>query len=154
LNNPSEFQNNIGIIFRTPSLLDTALTHSSFVNESSSPVIASNERLEFLGDAILGFIVAEKLYQDFPSLYEGEMTKLRAALVCRDTLARMARAIRLGDFLYLGKGEETSGGRGRAANLAGAMEAVISGATDTATCPVSPAHPDALTGITSYTTSC
>ena len=112
-------------MFQAPSLLETALTHSSFVNESSSNAIESNERLEFLGDAILGFVVAEKLYQDFPNLSEGAMTKLRSALVRRDTLARIARAVRLGDFLYLGKGEEASGGRGKPANLAGALEAVI-----------------------------
>jgi ribonuclease-3 len=115
----------LGFTFNDTSLLETALTHSSFVNESSSAGAESNERLEFLGDAILGFIVAEKLYQDFSELSEGEMTKLRAALVRRDTLARVAQDIRLGDFLYLGKGEEASGGRLKTTNLAGALEAVI-----------------------------
>jgi ribonuclease-3 len=81
--------------------------------------------LEFLGDAVLGLTVAQKLYHDFPEHSEGQMTSLRAALVRRDTLARMARAIRLGDYLYLGKGEEASGGRDKVPNLAGAMEAVI-----------------------------
>jgi len=121
----AEFQKNIGIKFQSSSLLETALTHSSFVNESSGTIIESNERLEFLGDAILGLVVAEKLYQDFSDLSEGEMTKLRSALVRRDTLARVARAIRLGDFLHMGKGEEASGGRDKTANLAGALEAVI-----------------------------
>jgi ribonuclease-3 len=121
----AEFQENIGIKFQSPSLLETALTHSSFVNESSGTIIESNERLEFLGDAILGLVVAEKLYQDFSEFSEGEMTKLRSALVRRDTLARVARAIRLGDFLHMGKGEEASGGRDKTANLAGALEAVI-----------------------------
>jgi len=121
----AEFQKNIGIKFQSPSLLETALTHSSFVNESSGTIIESNERLEFLGDAILGLVVAEKLYQDFSEFSEGEMTKLRSALVRRDTLARVARAIRLGDFLHMGKGEEASGGRDKTANLAGALEAVI-----------------------------
>jgi len=113
------------VTFNNSSLLEQAVVHSSYVNEN--PVFASshNERLEFLGDAILGFVVAEKLYQDFPDLSEGEMTKLRSALVRRDTLARVARAVRLGDFLYLGKGEEASGGWGKTANLAGALEAVI-----------------------------
>ena len=115
----------LGVTFNNSSLLEQAVVHSSYVNEN--PVFASshNERLEFLGDAILGFVVAEKLYQDFPDLSEGEMTKLRSALVRRDTLARVARTVRLGDFLYLGKGEEASGGRGKMANLAGALEAVI-----------------------------
>ena len=115
----------LGVTFNNSSLLEQAVVHSSYINEN--PVFASghNERLEFLGDAILGFVVAEKLYQDFPDLSEGKMTKLRSALVRRDTLARVARAVRLGDFLYLGKGEEASGGRGKTANLAGALEAVI-----------------------------
>ena len=115
----------LGVTFNNSSLLEQAVVHSSYINEN--PVFASshNERLEFLGDAILGFIVAEKLYQDFPDISEGEMTKLRSALVRRDTLARVAKAVRLGDFLYLGKGEEASGGRGKTANLAGALEAVI-----------------------------
>jgi len=115
----------LGVTFNNSSLLEQAVVHSSYINEN--PVFASshNERLEFLGDAVLGFIVAEKLYQDFPDLSEGEMTKLRSALVRRDTLARVARTVRLGDFLYLGKGEEASGGRGKMANLAGALEAVI-----------------------------
>ncbi len=123
--NLAEFPKIIGITFKAPSLLVTALTHSSFVNESSSTAVKSNERLEFFGDAILGCIIAEKLYQDFPDLSEGEMTKLRSALVRRDTLARVARTIRLGDFLYLGKGEETGGGRDKTTNLAGTLEAVI-----------------------------
>ena len=115
----------LGVTFNNSSLLEQAVVHSSYINEN--PVFASshNERLEFLGDAILGFVVAEKLCRDFPDLSEGEMTKLRSALVRRDTLARVARAVRLGDFLYLGKGEEASGGRGKMANLAGALEAVI-----------------------------
>lgn len=115
----------LDIKFKTPSLLEMAVVHSSYVNENPGLVSGHNERLEFLGDAVLGFIIAEKLYQDFPGVSEGEMTKLRSALVRRDTLARVARTIRLGDFLYLGKGEESSGGRGKTANLAGALEAVI-----------------------------
>jgi len=99
--------------------------HSSYVNENPGFALTSNERLEFLGDAILDFVAAEKIYQDFPQLNEGEMTKLRAALVSRDTLSRIAKAIRLGDYLYLGKGEEASGGRHKLVNLAGALEAVI-----------------------------
>ena len=118
-------QQTLGISFNDPSLLEQALVHSSYVNEKPGIVSTSNERLEFLGDAVLGLVVAERLYQDFPHFAEGEMTRLRAALVRRDTLARMARTIKLGDYLYLGKGEEASGGRRKPANLAGAFEAII-----------------------------
>jgi len=118
-------QQTLGISFNDTSLLEQALVHSSYVNENPGLAPTSNERLEFLGDAVLDLIVAEKLYQDFPHFTEGEMTKLRAALVRRDTLARMARAIRLGENLYLGKGEEAGGGRHKPANLASALEAVI-----------------------------
>ncbi|MFC1977638.1 ribonuclease III [Chloroflexota bacterium] len=118
-------QQTLGVSFNDVSLLEQALVHSSYINENPDFALASNERLEFLGDAVLGLIVAEKLYQDFPHLDEGEMTKLRAALVRRDTLARMAKAIGLGEYLYLGKGEEASGGRHKPANLAAALEAVI-----------------------------
>jgi len=115
----------LGVSFKDLSLLEQAMIHSSYINENHGLVSDSNERLEFLGDAILGFIIAEELYQDFPDLTEGEMTKLRSVLVCRDTLAHVARAIKLGDYLYLGKGEEASGGRHKPANLTGALEAVI-----------------------------
>lgn len=121
----ADLQKTLGVTFKRPALLEQALVHSSYVNENPAYVAGHNERLEFLGDAVLDFIVADKLYQDFPDLTEGEMTKLRAALVRRETLARLARSIRLGDFLYMGKGEEASGGRNKAPNLAGAMEAVI-----------------------------
>ncbi|MFC2041382.1 ribonuclease III [Chloroflexota bacterium] len=118
-------QQTLGISLNDASLLEQALVHSSYINENPGFALDSNERLEFLGDAVLGLIVAEKLYQNFPQFTEGEMTKLRSTLVRRETLARMARAIRLGDYLYLGKGEEASGGRHKPANLAGALEAVI-----------------------------
>jgi len=118
-------QRTLGVSFNDPSLLEQALVHSSYINENPGFAPNSNEKLEFLGDAILGLIVAEKLYYDLPYSTEGEMTRLRAALVRRDTLARIARAVRLGDYLYLGKGEEASGGRHKPANLAGALEAVI-----------------------------
>jgi ribonuclease-3 len=101
------------------------VVHSSYSNENPGIIPVSNERLEFLGDAVLGFIVAEKLYQDFPDLTEGEMTRLRSVLVSRSTLAGVARAINLGNYLCLGKGEEASDGRNKPANLAGALEAVI-----------------------------
>jgi len=115
----------LGVSFNDALLLEQALVHSSFVNENPTQVPQSNERPEFLGDAILGLVIAEELYQDIPDASEGEMTNLRAALVRGDTLARVARAIRLGDYLYLGKGEETNGGRDKTTNLAGALEAII-----------------------------
>jgi ribonuclease-3 len=117
-------QQTLGIQFKDPSLLEQALVHSSYVNENPG-TITSNERLEFLGDAVLGFIIARELYQRLPQSSEGEMTELRSSLVRRDTLSRMAKAIKLGNHLYLGKGEEASGGRRKPANLAGALEAVI-----------------------------
>ncbi|MFC2066537.1 ribonuclease III [Chloroflexota bacterium] len=123
--NLAALQDILGVSFDDLSLLEQALVHSSYVNENPDLVSASNERLEFLGDAILGLIIAEKLYQDFPEMDEGDMTKLRAALVRRETLARVAEVVGLGDYLYLGKGEEASGGRHRLVNLAGAFEAVI-----------------------------
>ena len=123
--NLATLQQTLGVSFNNPSLLELALVHSSYVNENPDLAPASNERLEFLGDAVLGLIVAEKLYQDFPHLSEGEMTRLRAALVCQDALARVARALKLGDYLYLGKGERASNGQRKPANLARALEAMI-----------------------------
>ena len=113
------------VSFNDQSLLEQALIHSSYCNENLEIAPESNERLEFLGDAVLGLIVAEKVHQDLPALSEGEMTKFRSALVRGETLSRVARAIGLGDYLYLGKGEEASGGRVKPANLASALEAVI-----------------------------
>ncbi len=105
--------------------LEMALIHSSFINENPSLAADCNERLEFVGDAILGLIIAERLYHDFPHSSEGELTRLRAALVRRETLAQMARKIKLGDYLSLGIGEESGGGRDKSANLAGAFESLI-----------------------------
>lgn len=121
----TELQKQLGITFHDISLLEHALIHSSFVNENSQPGLTSNERMEFFGDAVLGFVVAEKLFTDYPEMTEGGMTKLRATLVRRETLARIAKRLTLGDYLYLGKGEEGSGGRSKPANLASLMEAVI-----------------------------
>lgn len=118
-------QQTLGIIFKKPDLLKQALVHRSYINENPSPAPVSNERLEFLGDAVLDLVVATKLYLDFPYHTEGEMTKLRTVLVRRDSLAQIARTICLGDYLYMGRGEEVSGGRDKPANLAGALEAVI-----------------------------
>jgi len=119
------FQQELGVNFNQPSLLVQALTHSSYANENPNLAHSSNERLEYLGDAVLGLMVGEKLYRDFPDLSEGDMTKLRAYLVKQETLALVARNIGLGSELYLGKGEETSGGREKPANMARALEAVI-----------------------------
>ena len=118
-------QETLGITFNDPSLLEQALVHSSYSHENPDLSPVSNERLEFLGDAVLGLIAAEKLYGESSQLSEGEMTKLRAALVRRDALARVARASKLGEYLYLGKGEKASGGQKKSANLAGALEALI-----------------------------
>jgi ribonuclease-3 len=121
----NELQKILGVSFQQPDVLTQALTHSSYANENPGIAPASNERPEFLGDAILGLIVAENLYRDFPSMSEGEMTRLRSILVKQETLAQIAASIGLGNYLYLGKGEEASGGREKPANLARALEAVI-----------------------------
>jgi ribonuclease-3 len=118
-------QEALGVKFRDRTVLEQALVHSSYINENPAATPGHNERLEFLGDAVLGFFVAERLYREFPGLDEGEMTRRRATLVQRDTLARVGRGIRLGEYLYMGKGEEATGGRHKTANLAGALEAVI-----------------------------
>ena len=125
VHNIGSLQESLNVRLINPSLLEQALIHSSYLNEYPGTAPASNERLEFLGDAVLGFVVAEKLYQDFPGLAEGEMTRIRSALVRGETLAQVARRLKLGDYLYLGKGEEAGGGRGKPANLSGALEAVI-----------------------------
>lgn len=121
----NDCQKNLGISFHQESLLEQAFVHSSYFNENPGFACPSNERLEFLGDAILNFIVAEKLYEEFPKLHEGKLTEIRASLVCRDTLAGLASSLKLGDWLLLGQGEETNGGRTKASNLANAMEALI-----------------------------
>lgn len=118
-------QHRLGIRFKDSSLLEQALVHSSYVNENHGVSPDSNERLEFLGDSVLGLVIAKKLYSRYPRCSEGEMTKMRAALVRGSTLKDIAENINLGDYLHLGKGEEASGGRHKSANLAGAMESII-----------------------------
>jgi ribonuclease III len=120
-----QLQKSLDLSFQNNSLLELALVHSSYLNENPSFGMDSNEKIEFLGDAILGLVIAEKLYRDFPSSSEGDLTRLRSALVRKETLAQIARKIRLGDYLYLGKGEESGGGRDKALNLAGAFEALV-----------------------------
>ena len=115
----------IGYRFHNISLLQNALTHSSFTNERWHNSLLSNERLEFLGDSILGMLVAEYLYRNFPDRPEGELTRMRADMVCEKTLASVAARIHLGDHLMLGHGEEQGGGRSRDSILADAVESVI-----------------------------
>ena len=114
--------------FRNPSLLRNALTHSSYANENRNLKLPCNERLEFLGDSVLGFAVAEYLYRSFPDRPEGEMTRMRADMVCEATLAAAAESIDIGNELLLGHGEAQNGGRRRASILADAMESVIAAA--------------------------
>ncbi|MFC1963162.1 ribonuclease III [Chloroflexota bacterium] len=118
-------QSSLGINFKYIPLLQQSLVHRSYLNENPELSLKSNERLEFLGDAVLGFVATEMLYSRFPSFSEGDLTKLRATLVCGETLARVALSLRLGDYLYLGHGEEDSGGRYRSRNLSCTIEAII-----------------------------
>ena len=115
----------IGYRFRNIQLLQNALTHSSYANERWHNSLLSNERLEFLGDSVLGMLVAEYLFRTFPDRPEGELTRMRADMVCEKTLAAAANRIGLGSHLLLGHGEEQGGGRGRESILADAMESVI-----------------------------
>ena len=115
----------IGYRFRNISLLQNALTHSSYANERWHNSLLCNERLEFLGDSVLGMLVAEYLYRTFPDRPEGELNRMRADMVCEKTLANVANSIGLGEHLLLGHGEEQSKGRTRNSILADAMESVI-----------------------------
>ena len=119
----ARFQLALGWTFHDPSLLELALTHRSYCAERG--IDMSNERLEFLGDSILGFVVTSFVYEQYPRLPEGELAKLRAVVVSSETLARIAKELELGAALRLGKGENASGGREKASILADAMEAVI-----------------------------
>jgi len=118
-------QENLGYRFRDESLLRGALYHSSYANEHRNENIVSNERLEFLGDAVLGFVSAEFLYSRFPNAPEGELTRIRAALVREESLFEVAQSLQLGECLMLGKGEESGGGRQRPSILADCTEAVF-----------------------------
>ncbi|NNV03989.1 MAG: ribonuclease III [Brevibacillus sp.] len=123
--NFSELQETIGIRFRDENVLRQAFTHSSYVNEQRGKRIQDNERLEFLGDAVLELTVSQFLYKTFPKMSEGEMTKLRAAIVCEPSLVKFAELLNFGDLVLLGKGEELTGGRQRPALLADVFEAFI-----------------------------
>jgi len=115
----------IGYRFRDITLLQNALAHSSYANERWHDSLKSNERLEFLGDSILGMLVAEHLYRNFSDRPEGELTRMRADMVCETSLAAIANQIGLGGHLLLGHGEEAGGGRNRASILADGVESVI-----------------------------
>lgn len=120
-----ELEKKLGYRFRNEALLDEALRHSSYANEHRGEHLPSNERLEFLGDSVLGFVTAEFLFTLHPNAPEGELTRLRAALVCEQSLHEVAKTLELGKYLRLGRGEESCGGRSRASILADATEAVI-----------------------------
>lgn len=120
-----KFQEVIEYHFHDEKLLRQALTHSSFANEKHLKKHSDNERLEFLGDAVLEIISSEFLYKEYPDKPEGELTKLRASIVCEPTLALCTKDIALGEYLLLGKGEDQTGGRGRKSILSDALEAVI-----------------------------
>ena len=121
----AEFQKRIGYQFNNLNLIRQALTHSSYANEKHMKKHSDNERLEFLGDAVLEIVSSEFLYINYPDKPEGELTKLRASIVCEPTLALCTEPLELGKYLYLGKGEDHTGGRKRKSILSDALEAVI-----------------------------
>ena len=120
-----ELENKIGYRFRDFSYLEHAMRHSSFCNEQKMNRLENNERLEFLGDAVLELVSSEFLYMNYPTMPEGEATRKRASMVCEQTLALCAKEIDLGNYLFLGKGEELTGGRDRASVTSDALEALI-----------------------------
>ncbi len=120
-----ELEARLHLKFKNPALLRQALVHTSYLNENPGIDVGSNERLEFLGDAALGVVVAEQLYNEYPLVDEGKLTELRAHLVRRDTLARAAGRFELGSYLQLGRGEDAAGGRTRPTNMARAYEALV-----------------------------
>lgn len=121
----SDFERRVGYSFRDPGLLEHALTHTSRANEDASGGVIDNESLEFLGDAVLGFAIADLLFRRFPDRDEGWKSKMKAALVSTASLARLAEGLSLGDHLLLGRGEEKTGGRRKQALLADGYEALI-----------------------------
>ena len=121
----SQLEGAAGYCFEDKTLLKQAMTHSSYANEHRAQHMKDNERLEFLGDAVLEVISSEFLFKEYPEMPEGDLTKLRASIVCEPTLALCARDLNLGEYLLLGKGEERTGGRGRDSIMSDAMEAFI-----------------------------
>ena len=115
----------LGYRFNDRALLENALTHSSYANENKAKGLQNNERLEFLGDSVLGMVVADYLFRTHPDLPEGDLTRTRAALVCEGSLVEVAQHLSLGSYLKLGKGEEAGGGRERPSIVADAVEAVL-----------------------------
>lgn len=120
-----KFENIIKYKFNSIEILEKSLTHSSYSNEDKSYTKVNNERLEFLGDAVLSIAVSRYIFDKYPDYPEGELTKLRSQVVCEDTLSLVAANLNVGSFLLLGKGEESSGGRERKSILADAVEAII-----------------------------
>ena len=118
-----EFEEKLGYSFKDKSLLELALTHSSYANENK--LKKNNERFEFLGDSVLGFVTAEYLFTEYKNRPEGEMTKLRAAVVCEKSLFKFAEQIDLGKYILLGRGEDSTGGRNRPSVVSDAFEAVV-----------------------------
>ncbi len=123
--NLKELEKKVGYEFGQRKLFQQALTHSSYANEHRIDKLKCNERLEFLGDAVLEVVTSDFLYHKYPQKPEGELTKIRASIVCEPTLAYCASDLDLGEYLLLGKGEESTGGRGRNSVVSDAMEAVI-----------------------------
>lgn len=119
------FQKLIGYSYKNQDILTHALTHSSYANENRMGKESSNERLEFLGDSVLSIVVSEFLYKKFSCLSEGELTKMRAGIVCESSLVKCSNRLNVGDYLLLGKGEEITGGRTRTSILSDAFEAII-----------------------------
>ncbi len=124
-NGRGDLEKKIGYSFNDSDLLREALTHKSHANENSVQSAVYNERLEFLGDAVLGLVVSRRIFNSFPSLPEGEMTRIRAEVVSEKGLAAVSRHLSLGDYLLLGRGEEKSGGRQKESIIADALEAVL-----------------------------
>ncbi|MCC8163279.1 MAG: ribonuclease III [Lachnospiraceae bacterium] len=120
-----KLERRISVQFRDKELLAHAMRHSSFANEHQMGARGSNERLEFLGDAVLELVTSEFLYEQYPQMEEGDATKMRASIVCEPSLAFCAKEIPIGDYIQLGRGEEVSGGRQRASITSDALEALI-----------------------------
>ena len=121
----TQLEERLGYHFENRALLETALTHSSYADENKGRGLESNERLEFLGDSVLGMVTADYLFRAHPDMPEGDLTRTRAALVCEGSLVEVARALNLGAYLKLGKGEDAGGGRERPSIVADAVEAVL-----------------------------
>ena len=124
----SKLEAALGYTYRDKELVRTALSHSSYANETYKDALRSYERLEFLGDSILGFVTADYLYHTFPTKLEGELTRIRAELVCEKNLAEVAEQLCLGQYLLLGNGEDQGGGRHRSGILCDVMESLIAAA--------------------------